>query len=595
MPPVNDTNFLGLTMKLAVNDYGDLIVSYLQRLGVEYVFGVPGGAIEPLYNALARSERQGGPRAIIARHETGAAFMAEGYARETGKLGVCCSTSGPGATNLVTGIASAYADSTPLLAITGQPSIQNFGMGALQEGSCTGINTVNLFEDCTNFNTLVSHSAQLERKLVMAISHALGNNQGPVHLSVPVDLMRAPVSARDECGSLRAFINHEVIPTQEALQLLVNELIHKEKVTLLVGEGCLGAIDEIIALAEAKQWLIVATPRAKGLVPEFHPLYRGVFGFAGHISAHSAMLPENADRIVVIGTGLDEVSTGGWDHSTGLYDRLVHISNNPNHLSRSTSALLCILGSPKLLLKPFASALLANSTITPVPSPQFRNQLPSNVLLDDAMRCVDMNSPIKPQSLCWYLSQNLVKDVRLYADSGCSYLWAIHYWSVRQPLENGRTPFQIGIGFSSMGWAIGAAVGAASGARGRPVICMTGDGSALMSGQEMTTALQENLNVLFIILNDSCLGMVKHGQTLAKAEQIGTRLPAVNFALMAEAMGIQGYVVKSFADLECIDLDSVLEQPGPCVLDVRIDQTQVPPMGNRMRVLSGAFMGEEHV
>ena len=145
-----------------MNDYGDLILRYLERLGVEYIFGVPGGAIEPLYNALARSERNGGPKAVIARHETGAAFMAEGYARETGKLGVCCATSGPGATNMLTGIASAYADSTPVLAITGQPSLHTFGMGALQEGSCTSINTVKMFEDCTRFNTLISHPAQLE-------------------------------------------------------------------------------------------------------------------------------------------------------------------------------------------------------------------------------------------------------------------------------------------------------------------------------------------------------------------------------------------------------------------------------------------------
>ena len=125
---------------------GDLILNYLDRLGIEFVFGVPGGSIEPLYNALARSERKGGPKAILARHEAGAAFMADGYARATGKIGVCCSTSGPGATNLITGVANAYADSIPLLVLTAQPAIEKFGLGAFQEGSCTGINTVSMFE-----------------------------------------------------------------------------------------------------------------------------------------------------------------------------------------------------------------------------------------------------------------------------------------------------------------------------------------------------------------------------------------------------------------------------------------------------------------
>src|SRR5574340_1326463 len=123
----------------------DLLVAYLEQIGIEYVFGVPGGAIEPLYNALARSARRGGPRPVVARHETGAAFMADGYARESGKIGVCCSTSGPGATNLITGVACAYDNNIPMLVITGQPALPAFGKNPLQESACTGINTLGMF------------------------------------------------------------------------------------------------------------------------------------------------------------------------------------------------------------------------------------------------------------------------------------------------------------------------------------------------------------------------------------------------------------------------------------------------------------------
>ena len=126
-------------------EYGDLIIRYLERLGVEYVFGVPGGSIEPFYNALARSEKRGGIKAVISRHEAGAAFMAEGYARETGRLGVCCSTAGPGATNLITGVASAYADNIPILVISAQTALDRFGQGSLQESSCTSVNTCLLY------------------------------------------------------------------------------------------------------------------------------------------------------------------------------------------------------------------------------------------------------------------------------------------------------------------------------------------------------------------------------------------------------------------------------------------------------------------
>jgi len=139
----------------------DLLVAYLEQLGVEYVFGVPGGAIEPLYDALARSERRGGVRAVVARHETGAAFMADGYARNSGKLGVCCSTTGPGATNMITGVASAYENNVPMLVITAQTAISTFGKGAIQDSSCTGVNTVGLYSHCTRYNTLISHIDQL--------------------------------------------------------------------------------------------------------------------------------------------------------------------------------------------------------------------------------------------------------------------------------------------------------------------------------------------------------------------------------------------------------------------------------------------------
>src|SRR5665647_1544360 len=147
----------------------DLLVAYLEQIGVEFVFGVPGGAIEPLYNALARSARHGGPRSVVARHETGAAFMADGYARESGKIGVCCATSGPGSTNLITGVACAYENEIPMLVITAQPSLHLLGRGAMQESAgIGGIDTVAMFRTCTRYSALISHPDQLERQLTNA-------------------------------------------------------------------------------------------------------------------------------------------------------------------------------------------------------------------------------------------------------------------------------------------------------------------------------------------------------------------------------------------------------------------------------------------
>ena len=159
----------------------DLLIDYLEKIGVEFIFGIPGGAIEPLYNALARSEKRGGIKAITARHETGAVFMADAYARNTGKLGVCCSTTGPGATNMITGIASSYENNTPLLIITPQATQDKVGRKALQESGDTGVNINGMFQFLTKYNSYVTHPKQFEHKLVSAIMSAFSNPTGPAH------------------------------------------------------------------------------------------------------------------------------------------------------------------------------------------------------------------------------------------------------------------------------------------------------------------------------------------------------------------------------------------------------------------------------
>src|SRR5512145_733167 len=157
-------------MAIMDRTYSDVIVEYLEQFGVEYVFSVPGSPLGPIYDALARSERRGGSRSVLARHEGGAAFMADGYARETGKVGVCCATTGPGATNLITGVAGAYADHVPMLVITPQTPLPTFGLGPFQESSADAMDIVGMFEHCTRYNSLVSHPDQLEKKLAAALS-----------------------------------------------------------------------------------------------------------------------------------------------------------------------------------------------------------------------------------------------------------------------------------------------------------------------------------------------------------------------------------------------------------------------------------------
>src|SRR5450759_3159349 len=274
----------------------DLLVAYLEQIGVEYVFGVPGAAIEPLYNALARSARRGGPRPIVARHETGAAFMADGYARETGKIGVCCATSGPGATNLITGVACAYENEIPLLVITGQSSLRLLGRGALQESSGAGIDIVAMFRTCTRYSALISHPDQLERQLTNALLSAYQPTPGPVHLSIPMDVHRSLL----KCGpsyNLAHLLQPLSAVDDAAVRELQAQLAQAQRVVVLIGSGCGEAIDLVIELVERMGAVFVVTPDAKGFISPRHPLYRGVFGFAGHRSAVAAMEDKGVDPV----------------------------------------------------------------------------------------------------------------------------------------------------------------------------------------------------------------------------------------------------------------------------------------------------------
>jgi acetolactate synthase-1/2/3 large subunit len=209
-------------------------------------------------------------------------------------------------------------------------------------------------------------------------------------------------------------------------------------------------------------------------------------------------------------------------------------------------------------------------------------------------------TPIKPQRLMKILAQRCPPDTRFLADIGNSMVWAAHYLQAGDRRgAHGRHPhtgagerrsgtaswLRLVMDFCPMGWAIGAAVGIARGNPRSPVVCITGDGAYLMSGQEITVAAQEGLAVVFVVLNDSAFGMVKHGQRLAGAEQIGTELPRIDFRRMAEAMGISGHVIESPQDLEALDFDAILRRGGPTLLDVRVDPEEIPPMSLRMKAL----------
>jgi len=570
-------------------EVSDLLLAYLEQLKIDCVFGVPGGGIEPLFNALARSQRSGGIRAVIARHETGAAFMADGYYRQTGKLGVCCATTGPGATNLLTGVASAYENQIPVLVLTGQTSLSHFGQGALQESSSSGIDTVGMFQHCTRYNSLISHLDQFERKLISAIMTAFQSPPGPVHLTLPLDILRAPSPVQQPQYFLPQLTKTNFSVNLEQVSILGKKLAASKGLAFVIGDGAEAAIEPLCQLAERLGAWLIATPHAKGLINHNHPLFCGVLGFAGHESALATLRQDRIDTIMAIGTSLGEWATNGWD-SALLNHRLLHVEEIATNLTRSPMAQMQLCGN----LQKICTQLLAQSTshqqdktaVSP-PSP-YQQQIKQDILKLSS----NAHALIKPQWLMQNLGKLLPSGTLFLADSGNSIAWAIHYFHPperRLTARDGDKPlFRGALEFASMGWAIGAAVGTAVGTQNQAVVCVTGDGSWLMSGQEITVAIQESLAIIFIILNDSALGMVKHGQQLAKAETIGYALPNINYAAMAQAMGVQSFTIRQPQELLQLDFKALCKYPGPTLLDIHIDPNEVPPIGARVKVLGSA-------
>lgn len=580
--------------------FSDVIIRYLEQFGVEYVFSVPGSPLGPIYDALARSERRGGPRSVLARHEGGAAFMADGYARETGRIGVCAATTGPGATNLITGVACAYADHVPMLVLTPQTPLRTFGLGPFQESSSDAVDIVGMFDHCTRYNSLVSHPEQLEKKLAAALTVALQAPRGPAHLSIPVELLRTPVAGTVAFPNLH---NLATTPTSviddAALEKLCQDLDtavrQGRRVALLIGHDCAGATDEIVAFAERLHASIVTTPLGKSRINPYHPLARGVFGFAGHATARKALTDDSVALILAVGTDLGEWATSGWDPVL-MNDKLVHIHDAPGWFARSPMARLHVHGSISTVFRrladrvgsmrggaqPTGSIEFTESTEIDEEqtragerSTEYRHYVPRGIEVQAAESCNLANSPelIKPQRALRELVERFPAETRFLIDNSNSVPWSIHYFFNRHP-EN----YHLAVGFASMGWAIGAAVGMALGAKDKPVVCLTGDGCFLMNGLEISVAVEQQLAVVFVVLVDRAYGMIRHSLRRTSVEGIELPIPHIDFCRMAEAAGAQALAIRRPEDFEKLDGEALCSRKGPTLLEIHIDPEERPPL-----------------
>ena len=546
----------------------DFLVDVLVDAGVTHVFGLPGGAVEPLFVALARHQRAGRLALVNARSESGAAFMADAYARETGRPGVVCATTGPGATNMLTAAATAMWDRVPVLFITGQTPMAKFGRGALQDSSDAGVDTVALFSAVTKSSTLVSSSEQLPQKLLTALQRAQAHPRGPVHLAIPTDILSGSVEATDyNRGVLGAPAAKEMAGD---LQQVFRFLEGAHRLAVVVGDQAGPAAPALHGFCAATGASLLASYSAKGWVRHRHPSFRGLLGYGGHDSAERALA--ESDAILAIGLEMREMDTAAWNRSL-LSDRLVCVHVHPELVQGAYMARDVVIADPARFAGELRERALARRQRYEHPGTPFA---PARNPPDP-----DRPGPVRPSALFTWLSDRLPDRARIFPDAGNSWAWAVHYLDIESALGHFRLPPSQG----PMGWGVAAAAGTAL-LTDDPVLLIAGDGCMLHSSQEITVAVQRRRPLVVFVVNDAELGMVRHIQMLGGHEPSGTAGIPVDFAAMARAMGASGISIDSERELLDIDMRALLACDGPIVVDVRIDRDEIAPIGARVRALA---------
>lgn len=561
----------------------DVIVRYLEDHGVEYVFGVPGGALEPLNTALYKSRI----KVILTKHEQGAAFMADGYARVSGKIGVCCSTSGPGATNMTTSLATSYADSVPVLALTAQVATSLFGKGAVQEFTSESLSIVNMFRKITKYSDVILHEGKAAAMIGKAFRTALSGRTGPVHLNLPNDIMkRKALESRDKSRfeQARVFDRQSV---KDAARLLLKA----KRPVILAGWGAVlsRADKEILALAEMMNIPVCTSPKAKGIFSESHRLSLGVFGFAGSPVARDYVLGDSVDVMLAVGTSFNEWMTTGWDQRIAPSEALIQIDIDYNEIDKNYPVEVGIVGDAGIVLKELLyelRRLTSGAAITPNPCE------------DDITMLRDLYSPLstrqgsisdgslyKPQCLIEDLMKSLPSDTRYCVDIGNVMAWSIHNLRIERPYS-----FYLPLGFATMGFGAAASVGAKLASPDRPVIAIVGDGGFLMNGMEVATAANYNIPVIWVVMNNAMLGMIHHGRKLAAVpDGITSGFKRIDFVKLAEGLGARGIRITKPGEINKKMMDSIIASGRPTVLDVIIDHDEAPPIRARVDSLERLY------
>jgi len=544
-----------------------ILVESLQREGVEIIFGYPGGVVLPIYDELYNSSL----RHILVRHEQAAAHAADGYARASGRVGVCLATSGPGACNLVTGIATAYMDSVPLVALTGQVPTSLLGNDAFQESDITGITM-----PITKHNYLVKNTADLGRVIKEAFYIAGTGRPGPVLIDIPKDVSTnsVKVSPVPDKVTLRGY-NPTYRGHKRQIEKALQMIAVAERPVIYAGGGVISsnASAELVDFATQLGIPITTTLMGIGCIPGDHPLNLGMLGMHGTEYANFAIT--ESDLLFSIGVRFDDRVTGKVD-TFAPHAKIIHIDIDPAEIGKNKRIDVPIVGDVKSVLQDML-LMLKKTGLTEAWLKKIKHWRQHHPL-----KCPD-DGRLHPQFVIRQMSELLGGDATIVSEVGQNQMWTAQHYCFKNP----RTWITSG-GLGTMGYGLPAAMGAHFARPDLPVIDVAGDGSIQMNIQEFGTIAHNKIPVKVAILNNRFLGMVRQWQELFYDRRYSfTELPPVEFVKIANAYGIEGVKVETPEDVMPA-LKAALDCDGPFVMDFRIEREEnVFPM-----VPAGAAINE---
>jgi acetolactate synthase-1/2/3 large subunit len=562
----------------------DVFLRYLRTEGATVVFGVPGGLLHPFFAAVEQADDF---RLIVAKHEAGAAFMADGFARARQHLSICAGTSGPGATNLLTGVAVAFSDGVPLLVITGQAPSHALGKGAAQETPPEDIDIVAMFKPVTKYSAMVQAPSRAAHHLRRALRLALTGRPGPVHLNIPVDFWERP--AQEDWFEPASYRPRTELFDRAAVNEASRALLRATRPVFLVGSGAVQgrASEHVRTLAELLPARVATTPRAKGAFPEDHPFSVGVMGLAGHRAAKETLLGDEPDVLMTIGASLNEATTLNWHPGLRPRDSLIQLDISVDRIGRNYPVDIPLVGDAQTILieiiyhihRLLRDGATAESRWRSSPAIEHDDDFYDEPALRRSTRI-----PMTPQRWRVELTSALPDNAIVFSDIGGHMLFNIHDLAFR---ENHR--FILNLGFGSMGHGTAAPIGAALACPDRPVITIVGDACFAMHGMELLTAYEYEIPVVWIVENNQMHGITWHGSQLIgdrkPMESVRYRRP-FDVAAIARAMGLAAWVVDRPSIMRRT-LTEALATPGPCVIEIRVDGSVPPPLGERAKAIAG--------